>query len=378
MKVLWIASWFPTPYSLFNGDFIERMGNAVSSYCDICLLHVGEGPVDKTIIVTEKKDFIRILVTVPFSKKWNLPLRFFRLFKGLRKGLRIVKKEYGTFNLLHLHVIYPLGIFCLLFPSLRKLPLVITEHWAGYSALLNKALRFDHLYNAKICARHAKIVLPVSDSLMNDMRANGINGDFRVIPNVVDLETFKPGLANKDNENGSFTFLVVASLIDEIKNISGIVRAYEKSLTVEPDTNLILIGGGEDEQKLNSLVISLGISERVSFVGEVLHEEVAKFMQNVSVLVLFSRIETFSCVIAEAMSVGLPVISSNCGGITSNLKQPVGLSVDIDDEIALSNAMVKLKRNYHQFNPFVRREEVSRYSMENVGIAIYELYGKLI
>ncbi len=373
MKILWIASWFPTSYSPFNGDFIERMGKAVAPFCEVHLLHVGEGPVKKIVVSIEHDVYDRVIVTVPLTVNWNYFLRFFRLWRGFRIGIKIVKARFGSFQIIHLHVIYTLGIFYMMSKFLRKIPLVITEHWAGFSKHFRKDLKFYHKIIAWLCIKRAKIVLPVSTSLLNDMVGLGFKGHYKVVPNVVDLQLFSPSISKKSSKF-PFFFLVVSSLFDEIKNISGVIRAFKKISQKYPECCLKIIGSGQDEEKLKSLTFLLGISEIVVFLGELPHSSVAEMMQHSDALVVFSRVETFSCVISEALSVGLPVITSNCGGITSSILSNQGIIVDSEDENALFDAMKRMIEEYSSFEPCVRRNEVDKFNSETIGTKLFEIY----
>lgn len=77
-----------------------------------------------------------------------------------------------------------------------------------------------------------------------------------------------------------------------------------------PDIHLVLGGSGEKEIELKQEAEKLGLSARVSFLGDVARDDVAKFYEAIDVCVIPSRYEGFCRTLVEAMSVGLPVVAS--------------------------------------------------------------------
>jgi glycosyltransferase involved in cell wall biosynthesis len=76
---------------------------------------------------------------------------------------------------------------------------------------------------------------------------------------------------------------------------------------------------------------------------------------------MFSRIENLPCAILEALSCGLPVISSNVGGISEWINESNGMLVPSEDEDALLKAMKFLSDHYENY----RRDDLHRFAEEN-------------
>ncbi len=373
ISVLCLASWFPTVHSPQNGDFIERMCKAVTPYCDLHLLHVGEGPVDKMQVLEMYDEFYRILVIVPYRKNSNVLLRFFQLYRGYCKGMKVLSGRGKTFSMVHLHVIYPLGILYLISRKLSRFPLIITEHSTRYAKKLSGKFNLIESQMASFCVKRAEFVLPVSETLMEGMKENGFYGRYKIIPNVVDLKVFSPPKRRGDQRE-SFTFIVIAGLKDEIKNVSGIVQAFSQVCPQYPTMKLKIAGDGADREELETLVGKLELKMRIEFTGELPHSDIPDLMRESDCLIVFSQVETFSCVIAEAFSVGLPIISSKCGGLTPFIQPDEGLLVERGDINGLSAAMKQMFGKYEDFKPFVRRSIALSFSPELVGKSLNELY----
>lgn len=375
MKVLWICSWYPNDEVPENGDFIQRMAEAVSQYCEVIILCAVEGKGKEIVVDVKRKralsEYIvyypKINIKVPIVSHL---LRGMLYFISLWKGLKRIKAR-NDFLLIHLNVIFPAGYFAWIYSLVSKKRLVITEHWTGYSDYLSDDFKWWHWIVAKLSVWRASIVLPVSNSLMSDL-VKRFSGKYKVIPNVVDLERFEPD--SKTVDENTFQFIIVANLFDKTKNISGVIRAFSSLSSTVSNTKLKIIGDGVDRGKLEKIVDKYLLNDRVEFCGALSHRKVARYMQESQALVVFSNVETFSCVIAEAFAVGLPIIASRSGGLTDSIDELYGITVDPLNEVQLEEAMKEMVSDYERFNPGVRRNISKGYERMKVGRQIYDIY----
>jgi glycosyltransferase involved in cell wall biosynthesis len=102
-------------------------------------------------------------------------------------------------------------------------------------------------------------------------------------------------------------------------------------------------------------------------------------MQRASALVLFSRYENLPCVVLEALCCGLPVISSDTGGIKEAVDETNGVLVQSENEKQLSDAMNTMMNDYEKYN----REKIAmmateRYKYDTIGRKFYELYDEVL
>lgn len=109
--------------------------------------------------------------------------------------------------------------------------------------------------------------------------------------------------------------LFVGRFDDSVKRISSIIRVFHKLAPKYPDVDLLIIGGGNDEQDLKKQSEDM-LPGRVLFTGWISKDNEKALYYNVSeCLILASWREGFPTVIGEAFSCGIPVISSDVGGI---------------------------------------------------------------
>ncbi len=134
-------------------------------------------------------------------------------------------------------------------------------------------------------------------------------------------------------------FFLFAGVLKERKNVAGVIRAFAQSNSTH--THHLLIagkGGGTYEQLLRELVQSLGLAPRVHFLGYVRDDELAYLYHTATALVFPSYIEGFGMPVLEAMSVGLPVITSNQGAL-AEVAGDAALLVDPHDPSSIARAM---------------------------------------
>jgi glycosyltransferase involved in cell wall biosynthesis len=203
------------------------------------------------------------------------------------------------------------------------------------------------------------------------MIAFGIEGNYRVIPNVVDTSIFNLTQA----DTSVVRFLHVSSLIDKHKNISGILRSWKIASDSNSSIHLSLGGDGPIEIWKHE-AIKLGIRpESIDFFGELSWQGIAQKMQESHALLMFSNYENLPCVIVEALACGLPVISTRVGGISEHISAENGILIEAGDEIGLTKAIQELANSINRYDKqALRNYAVNHFSNEAIAKAFNEIY----
>ena len=113
-------------------------------------------------------------------------------------------------------------------------------------------------------------------------------------------------------------------------------------------------------QSLRRLAATLGISDKVSFPGYLTRARVREAMWRANAFVHASSFETFGVVLIEAMSTGMPVVSTACGGPSEIVGPDDGILVPLGDEAGLAAAMRRIMAETGQFNAVKIRERTVR------------------
>lgn len=186
----------------------------------------------------------------------------------------------------------------------------------------------------------AKVVIAVSQKVAQELVDIGVpRSHIRVIVNGVDLQEFSPGVANRQKlglpENQSLG-LFAGDIRTPRKNLDTVLHALVKV----PDLHLAVVGGTEGSP-YPQLAASLGLNERVHFLGY--RRDVAQIMRAADIFVFPSRYEACTLVLLEALSCGLPVITATATGGAELVTPECGVVLpDSDDIDALASALLSL------------------------------------
>lgn len=275
------------------------------------------------------------------------------------------------FDVVHAHTAYPAGHVAVGWALFFRCPLFFSEHWSGYFDPLKMGV-LKQWYLRKVLA-FAQMVLPVSDSLKARMIQLGIKVPFAIVPNVVDPKLFYPRM-KQDCTPEIFRYLYVGNLSIHLKCVDQIILAFAELRKHCSKVRLTLVGDGPDRSILEAMIDQLHLTQECILTGEIPHEQVAEVMASHQALVLFSKVETFSCVVAEALAVGLPVIASACGGLTDALQPKDGIVLKSHSVESLKDAMLTMKENYACFFPGTKRELADAFKPKVVASEIIKLY----
>lgn len=153
-----------------------------------------------------------------------------------------------------------------------------------------------------------------------------------------------------------FIFLNVA-VMTPVKNQQLILRAFAKALKdQELDARLIIAGDGTLRDQLQDLANELRISEKVEILTFQNRNAIRTLFDRSHAFVLSSQLETFGLVLVEAMSRGIPVISSRIPGPVSLVNDKNGLLFEPGDSDDLAKTMCEMMDTYSRYDRHAIRE----------------------
>jgi len=374
IKVLFIASWFPSRVKPTASTFVLRHAEAVSLYSDINVLHVcfdNNLKRSKFEIVEEKRGVLNIIFI--YIKKPGLFLNKFPLYlKAYKRGYKFISEKYGKPQIIHANVLFPVGLVNLFLRSYRKTPIVFTEHWSGY--LHESPLKiglFKKIFLRKIAER-SSFLMPVSENLKNAMQDMGIKGNYQVVPNAVETNIFS---AQPKHIRTNKTILHISSLQDETKNISGILNVIKKLSLKRQDFSLHFVSNGNQKPFIDQAEQLSLLNSHVFFHNGKRTEEIAATMQQSDCFILFSNYENLPCVILEAISCGVPVIATDVGDISRYVSDRFGILVKPGDEQGLLQALNEMLDNLKKYDSAVMHEFAEKkFSYHVIGTKFLEIY----
>jgi glycosyltransferase involved in cell wall biosynthesis len=132
---------------------------------------------------------------------------------------------------------------------------------------------------------------------------------------------------------------------------------------------MVHIGGdGIYLDKFKKQSEELGVNKKCKFYGEILSEDILKFYSSLDIYVLASRDETFGVVVVEAMSCGIPVIATKCGGPQEIITKETGVLVENENPEEIAKAIVYLSENLQLYD----RDSIRKYAQEKYGQKTFE------
>jgi len=254
-----------------------------------------------------------------------------RLIFALRRLLRD-----QAVDVLHTHNFAPL-IYGSLAARLCGAGTVNTRH--GRAALRTHPL---------IWALTDRVVAVSEDARRELVRHNRIRPDkVRVVINAIDLTRYAPASApsrERRRELGLPPDELVCGIVGRLspeKDHRTLLTAMGALGRSGSSSHLVIVGGGPLEGELKALVQSLGLEERVHFLG--FRSDVAELLPLFDLFVLSSREEGISLTLIEAMAAGLPIVATRVGGNPEVVVDgETGLLVEAGQPEALAAALGSL------------------------------------
>ena len=254
--------------------------------------------------------------------------------------------------------------------KIYKVPFIVSEHWTIYRKNKSELPGSIKFITKKVLC-NADCIVPVTQNLLNSLNELTHEGNYKIVPNTVDISLFYPDLKA---EFDKIPIIHISSLKDEHKNLSGILRVMKDIYSTRHDFLLNIIGPENNE--LIKYADELGINNRcVFFQGQKKYNEIGGLLRNSAFLLLFSNYENLPCVIVEAFACGIPVISTDVGGINEHVNEKTGILINPNNEEELKNAVNYMLDNYLKYN----KNDISKYanekfSYESIGKQFFQIY----
>jgi N-acetyl-alpha-D-glucosaminyl L-malate synthase BshA len=227
------------------------------------------------------------------------------------------------------------------------------------------------------------VVTSVSQSLKDDtLKLFNITNEIFVIPNFIELNKdidksqtpcYRSRIAN-DNER----VLTHISNFRKVKRIPDVIKVFHK-VQLQIPAKLMLVGDGPEKEKAELLCGELGISDKVIFFGN--SSEIDQILSYSDLFLLPSETESFGLAALEAMALGVPVISSNSGGLPEvNFDGISGYLSNVGDIEEMSANALKILSDDVTLQQFKVNalETAKQFDIKNILPMYEELYQKAI
>lgn len=384
LHILILPSWYVQEESPWVGHFFQTQAKLVSREGHQVGVIFPEMRSLKTVSLSNlRKNYFQTLSAWDDGvfelrwKGWNL---FPKLLK--RQRLSWIHHAHSLFNtyvkmrglpdLIHAHSIVWGGMAAQSISDKFKIPYLVSEHRDLFFQLKPFGVPWEKCWTSPLiqeCLLKASLIISPSHSLKEALqRYHPIK--VNVIPHAVDTDFFSLREEIKDK---NFFHIVSIGRLSPEKNIKMLILAFFELLESDPSSRLTIGGDGPERRNLESLVKSLGIESKVKFLGELSQLKVRDLLHSADLFVLTSLRETFGVVLIEALSSGLPVISTRCGGPEEIVFTEGGSLIDVGDLRSLVRAIKNFKGL--QFKPIIIREKIlKKYSFSKLKTSLLDSY----
>jgi glycosyltransferase involved in cell wall biosynthesis len=245
----------------------------------------------------------------PAIPKVGMSLAPFLLYAGSRRAVRAAIAS-GRAELIDAHYFYPDGVAAALLAREFGLPFVVTARGTDLNLIPQHALPRRLI---RWAAARASGLITVCQALKDSLVELGVAPErVTVLRNGVDLKQFRPQPREAARAALGLTrptLLSVGGLIERKGN-----HVTVAALPELPEFELLLAGEGEERGALEQQARSLGVAERVRFLGRIPHAELAGVYSAADALVLASSREGWANVLLEAMACGTPAVATDIWG----------------------------------------------------------------
>ena len=278
----------------------------------------------------------------------------------------------NNLDLLHVHYAIPHASAAYMAKMIlakqgKVIPVITTLHGTDIT-LVGKDKTYAPVVTFSI--NESDAITAVSDNLRDETyRSFQIEKEIEVIHNFVDVERFqrKPIDAFRKviAPNGE-RILMHASNFRKVKRIDDVVKIFA-SVAKEIPAKLLFVGDGPERPEAESLCRKLNICDDVRFVGK--QEQMEDILAIADLFLLTSEYESFGLAALEAMAAGVPVVSTNAGGLPE-INEPgnTGYLSDVGDVDSMTEQSLMILRDDEVLQGFKKRAAIhaSLFDIKNI------------
>lgn len=261
-----------------------------------------------------------------------------------------------------------------------RIPMVTTLHGTDITLVGNHPF---YKPAVSFSINKSDVVTSVSSSLKEDTyRLFDIKNDIKVIPNFIEISK------EKLDENGPCHRSLMATAEEKmlthisnfrkVKRISDVVRIFYEVQKQIP-SKLMMVGDGPEKEAAENLCVELGIQNKVIFFGN--SNEIDKILCFTDLFLLPSETESFGLAALEAMACGVPVISSNSGGLPEVNKEGItGYLSNVGDIENMSKNAISILEDDAKLNVFKKNalKVASEFDIKKILPLYEEVYQEAI
>jgi N-acetyl-alpha-D-glucosaminyl L-malate synthase BshA len=312
------------------------------------------------------------------------PLFDFAPYETVLTGTMVDVITNNNLDILHVHYAIPHASAAYFAMQILKkqgkdIPFITTLHGTDIT-LVGRDPKYMPVVTFSM--NESSAITAVSENLKQETYKHfNVEKDIHVITNFVDTQRFQ----HSDKEHfkkmlapGGERILAHVSNFRKVKRVEDVIHVFEKVSKVIP-SKLLMIGDGPERPNAEELCRHLGVCNDIRFLGK--QEQVDEILSITDLFILPSEYESFGLAALEAMACGVPVISTNTGGLPEiNVPGKTGYLSNVGDIDSMAEGAIKILENDEVLDRFKRNalEHTRNFERDKI-VPVYEdLYQNVI
>jgi L-malate glycosyltransferase len=321
---------------------------------------------------------------------YSYPLFEFPLYSIALSSKMVEVVKFNDLDLIHAHYAIPHATSAYLAREILKnerknsknIKVITTLHGTDITLV---GLEPSFLSTMKFSIEQSDGVTAVSQFLKDKtISTYKIEKDIEVIPNFIDIDKYKrnpekaTGCFRKNFADPKEKVLIHVSNFRPVKRVPDVIKIFALVREKIP-SRLILVGDGPERSECERLCRELGIMDHVKFMGK--QDSLPEILSIADLFIMPSQQESFGLSALEAMSCGVPVISSSVGGLPElNLHGETGYIAEFGDVERMARYAIELFSEEKKYKLFQKNaRERAEFFNEDKIIGYYEeFYDKIL
>lgn len=373
MHILIVASWYKNAENPIAGSFIEEQARMLQRRGHtVAVLHAYiNGTFRDTLsgrkeLYSEEND--NGILTMRLATNVYVPkirqLSYSRLCRKALKHVWNYIRSNGKIDVIHSHAMFMGGVVANHISRKLNIPYFHTEHTSGFIFYPEQYTSTDIQLAKKVYGQSWQSFFVSHFAKDRIAKLCGVKEKkCSVLHNVVSPLFFKEYDCPKFE---CFTFLAIGNFIPR-KNFDKIIEAWSSYVRNQQGDRLIIVGDGLLKLNIENSIKTLNLTDYVKMLPRQSREATARLMHQSHVVLSASSIETFGMTLAEALASGIPVISTNSGGVTDIVNSSNGILLDSISAEAIEKGMAEMREKYSMYEPAVLKNYANeRFSEEAI------------
>lgn len=373
MHILIVASWYKNAENPIAGSFIEEQARMLQRRGHtVAVLHAYINGTFRDTLSGRKELFTKEndkgIVTMRLATNVYIPkVRSLSYLRLCRKGLKHVRnyiRSNGKIDIIHSHAMFMGGVVANYLSRKLDTPYFHTEHTSGFIFRPEQYTSSDIQLAKKVYEQSRQSFFVSHFAKEQIIKMCGADENkCSVLHNVVSPLFFEEYDCSKFEY---FTFLAIGNFIPR-KNFDKIIEAWSGYVCNHQGDRLIIVGDGPLKSDIENSTKTLKLADSIELLPRQSREATARLMHQSHVVLSASSIETFGMTLAEALASGIPVVSTNSGGVTDIVNSSNGILLNSISTESIQKGIAEMREKYSFFNPVELRNYANeRFSEEAI------------